>query len=127
MDVQIRSFRDLGVWKKAMELVAMVYDITKGFPPDERFALSSQLKRAAVSVPSNISEGYGRNSTADYIRFLPIALGSLYELETQLELSIRLEFVEMSHAKEALEFCEEIEKMLISLIQKLNARKTSNH
>ena len=69
MDTQIRSFRDLVVWQKAMDLVERIYAITKQFPVDERYALTSQIRRAAVSVPSNIAEGYGRHSTADYIRF----------------------------------------------------------
>lgn len=93
MGVQIKSFRDLIVWQKAMDLVEMIYTVTKQFPADERYALTSQLKRASGSVPSNIAEGYGRNSTADYIRFLQIVLGSLYEVQTQLELGCRLGFV----------------------------------
>jgi four helix bundle protein len=70
MDTQIKSFRDLVVWQKAMHLVELIYSISKQFPSDERYALTSQLKRASVSVPSNIAEGYGRNSTIDYIGFL---------------------------------------------------------
>ena len=122
MGVQIKSFRDLVVWQKAMDLVVLVYEITKQFPIDERYALTSQLKRASVSVPSNIAEGYGRNSTIDYIRFLQISLGSLYELDTQLELANRLGFASEDAAKDALELCAEIEKMLVALISKLRAR-----
>ena len=123
MGVQINSFRDLVVWQKAMTLVEWVYAITKTFPADERYALTSQLRRASVSVPSNIAEGYGRHSTKDYIRFLQIALGSAYELETQLELSTRLQLVGESEVKEALELCAEIEKMLIALASKLRNKK----
>ena len=122
MGAEIRSFRDLVVWQKAMSLVELVYAITRQFPPDERYALISQLKRASVSVPSNIAEGYGRNSTTDYIRFLKISLGSLYEIDTQLELAGRLGFVAKEDAKDTLELCEEIEKMLIALVSKLRAR-----
>ena len=122
MDSQIKSFRDLVVWQKAMDLVELVYAITKQFPSDERYALTSQIKRASVSVPSNIAEGYGRHSTADYIRFLQIALGSLNELQTQLELAIRLEFFEKSSVESADRLCLEVEKMLVGLIKKLNAR-----
>ena len=122
MDTQIKSFRDLVVWQKAMDLVELVYAITKQFPSDERYALTSQIKRASVSVPSNIAEGYGRHSTADYIRFLQIALGSLYELQTQLVLASRLEFIEKSSIDNADRLCSEVEKMLVVLIKKLNAR-----
>ncbi len=79
---QIRSYRDLRVWQAAMELVTEVYQISKAFPRDELYALTSQLRRCAVSIPSNVAEGYGRNSTSDYVRFLRMAMGSLYELQT---------------------------------------------
>lgn len=122
MDVQIKSFRDLVVWQRAMKLVELVYAISKKFPSDERYALTSQLRRASVSVPSNIAEGYGRHSTMDYVRFLQIALGSAYELETQLELSVRLQLAGVDEVKDALELCVEIEKMLVALSNKLRAR-----
>jgi four helix bundle protein len=122
MDTLIKSFRDLVVWQKAMDLVERIYAITAQFPPEERYALTSQLKRASVSVPSNIAEGYGRNSTVDYIRFLQISLGSLFELDTQLELSNRLGFASEDAAQDALELCAEIEKMLVTLISKLRVR-----
>ena len=122
MGLQIKSFRDLVVWQKAMNLVELIYALTKQFPADERYALTSQVKRASVSVPSNIAEGYGRNSTIDYIRFLRISLGSVYELDTQLELAIRLQFARVEETKDALELCAEIEKMLVALIAKLRAR-----
>ena len=123
----IRSYRDLVVWQKAMSLVELVYRIAKSFPDDERFALVSQLKRASVSVPSNIAEGYGRHSTSDYIRFLQIALGSLYEIETQLELSVRLKFILSDEVKEALDLCSEIEKMLVALVLTLRTKIKGNH
>lgn len=122
MSVEIHSFRDLIVWQKAMTLVERVYGITKYFPADERYGLTSQLRRASVSVPSNIAEGYGRHSTGDYIRFLQIALGSLNEMQTQLELGVRLGFVDQVSVVSAAGLCAEIEKMLVALIGKLRTK-----
>ena len=85
---EIKSFRDLMVWQKSMQLVTDLYRLTSDFPKTESYGLTSQLRRAAVSVPSNIAEGYGRHSTSDYIRFLQIAIGSLYELQTQVEIGV---------------------------------------
>jgi len=127
MSVPINSFRDLMVRQKGMSLVELVYVLTKQFPPDERYALTSLLRRASVLVPSNVAEGYGRNSTVDYIRFLRISLGSLYELDTQLELATRVGFVSTDVTKDALELCAEIEKMLVALISKLRAKIKGNH
>ena len=127
MSVPINSFRDLMVRQKGMSLVELVYVLTKQFPPDERYALTSPLRRASVLVPSNVAEGYGRNSTVDYIRFLRISLGSLYELDTQLELATRVGFVSTDVTKDALELCAEIEKMLVALISKLRAKIKGNH
>jgi four helix bundle protein len=121
MGSEIHSFRDLTVWQKAMTLVEKVYGISKHFPADERYGLTSQLRRASVSVPSNIAEGYGRHSTRDYIRFLQIALGSLNEMQTQLELGVRLGFVDLDSVNSAKGLCTEIEKMLVSLIAKLRS------
>lgn len=122
MSGEIKSFRDLIVWQKAMDLTEIIYTIAGKFPPEERYALSSQIRRAAVSIPSNIAEGYGRRSTGDYLRFLQIALGSAYELETQLDLTSRFGWVDGDDVKEALELCTEIEKMLIALSGKLRNR-----
>ncbi len=84
---QIRSFRDLVAWQRAMHTARLVYRRTEALPPRERFGLASQMNRAAVSVPSNIAEGYARGTTADFLRFLRIARGSLAELDTQAELA----------------------------------------
>jgi four helix bundle protein len=86
--------KDLDVWKKSMNLVVLIYDITSKFPSDERFGLTSQMRRAAVSIPSNIAEGAARKGDKEFIQFLMIALGSLSELETQYLLSIQLKFVQ---------------------------------
>lgn len=87
MEQKIRSYRDLSAWQKARLLVKEVYLLTAGFPVGERFGLVSQMDRSAVSIPSNIAEGYGRAMTKDYLHFLRIARGSAYELETQLVLA----------------------------------------
>jgi len=118
--MKIESFRDLIVWQRAMELVILTYEKIKYFPKNEEFGLTSQIKRSAVSIPSNIAEGYGRRSTGDYIRFLQISLGSLYELQTQIEISRRLSFLKDSECQELNGLCEEVSKMLISLINKLS-------
>lgn len=81
---KIESYRDLKVWQKSVNLVTEIYEITRSFSKEEIYTLASQLRRAAISVPSNIAEGWGRNSTKEYVHFLRIARGSLLELETQL-------------------------------------------
>ena len=86
----VQSFRDLDVWKDGVGLAEVVYRETKAFPADELYGLTSQLRRAAVSVPSNIAEGWGRSSRADYLRFLHVARGSLFEVATQVEIARRV-------------------------------------
>ena len=88
----IKSFRDLIAWQKAMNLVCHVYARTKELPDDERFGLIAQMRRCAVSIPSNIAEGQGRDTPADFLRFLQIARGSAHELSTQAEICVRLGF-----------------------------------
>jgi len=87
------NHKDLIVWQKGIELVLLVYKITKSFPKEELYALADQMKRSSVSIPSNIAEGFGRHSDKDFIRFLNISRGSLFELQTQLEISYRLGFI----------------------------------
>jgi len=89
----IKSYRDLIIWQKSIELVKLIYIVTNKFPQTEQYGLTNQLRRSAVSIPSNIAEGYGRNSTNDYKRFLQISVGSLYELETQIEISFQLNYI----------------------------------
>ena len=117
---QIKTYRDLVVWQKSMALVAEVYKLTKSFPKDEVYGLTSQMRRCAVSIPSNIAEGYGRNSTSDYVRFLRIATGSLYELQTQMEISYRLDYLKRADFDRLYESSREVERMLSSLSRKLN-------
>ena len=102
-----------------MRLVSEVYSLTKGFPEDERYGLSSQIRRAAVSVPSNIAEGYGRQSRKEYLRFLQIARGSLFELDTQVELAANLGFCDREVFEEVSEKISEISRMLSALISRI--------
>jgi len=113
------SYRDLIVWQKAMELTKQVYQMTLSFPQDEVYGLTSQIRRCAVSIPSNIAEGRGRNSDKEFIRFLNIALGSLYELQTQLELAQAFQY--LPSITEVDNRSIEIKKMLNALI---NSKKS---
>ena len=88
----MKSHKDLDVWQRSMELVVIVYEVTRAWPKEELFGLTSQVRRAAVSIPSNLAEGAGRSSKADFNRFLAIAQGSLAEVETQLEIARRIGF-----------------------------------
>lgn len=118
---KIRNYRDLIVWQKSMALVTDVYSITRLFPKEELYGLRSQIRRSAVSIPSNIAEGYGRYSTNDYIRFLQIAISSLYEFQTQLEIGFNLEYLSKDIFNKVYEQSREIERMLSSLIKKVTA------
>lgn len=111
------SHKDLKVWQESMDLVVSVYEMLRFFPKEEVYGLTSQIKRAAVSVPSNIAEGAGRQSQAEFIRFLYIALGSASELETQLELAFRLGFIaDLSTFQTKMNY---IKSMLSGLIKSL--------
>jgi four helix bundle protein len=118
---QIRTFRDLIAWQKAMELTRNIYRATAAMPESERFGLTNQMRRAAVSVPSNIAEGYGRQSTADYIRFLRNARGSLAELSTQYELATSMEMI--SANQPLLELEAETDRVLQGLIRSLEEKQ----
>jgi len=124
MSGPIKTFRDLIVWQKSMSLVTEVYKTSARFPSDERFGLTSQLRRCVVSIPSNIAEGFGRDTTNDYLRFLGIAKGSLYEAQTQIEIGRNLQFIEESRFTELLENAREIERMLTSMMRKLREKGT---
>jgi four helix bundle protein len=115
----MKSYRDLIVWQKSMRLVTQIYLITKELPKSELYGLTSQIRRSSISLPSNIAEGYGRNSTNDYIRFLQIACGSLYEVQTQLEICYTLEYISKKLFNGIYEQSREIERMLNSLIRKI--------
>lgn len=116
---KVQSHRDLIVWQKAMDLVEMIYRLSDEFPADERFRLTSQITRAAVSVPSNIAEGNARWSRNDYVRFLAIAKDSLMETETQVVLAVRLGYLTDKSARPALDLIVEISKMLTTMRKRL--------
>ena len=112
----MQNYRDLIAWQKGMDLVEEIYRISAQFPDDERFGLTSQIRRAAVSIPSNIAEGHSRPRN-DYLRFLNIARGSLSEVETQLEIAQRLKFIENNVSD--LQLTKELGKILNGLIRSL--------
>ena len=113
------TYKDLTVWQKAMDLVVEIYKLVKFLPREEVYALSDQMRRAAVSIPSNIAEGYSRNTSKEYMQFLSIAKGSTSELQTQLFICLRLNYFEESQAEIALNLCEEVSKILSSIIVKI--------
>ena len=119
----IRSYQDLDVWKKAMQLVTQVYALTQTFPKEEMYGLTSQVRRAVVSVPANIAEGWGRKSRKEYVQFLRIARGSLLELETLLLIASNLGYLSGEEAHSTLAQLEEISRMLSGLMSSLNSRK----
>jgi len=123
MSSEIKSFRDLIVWQKSMLLVSEIYEQTATYPKEELYGLTSQIRRSAVSVPSNIAEGYGRRSTREYARFLQISIGSLYELDTQLEISRNLGYLFGDDFLGMSQNCMEISKMLNSFVGKLGNRQ----
>ncbi len=115
----IASYRDLLVWQRAMDLVVDCYALARALPHDEDFVLNVQIRRSAVSVPSNIAEGHGRTGVPEYLHHLSIAHGSLMELETQLLLTVRLGHLQATQIDTALESTQEISRMLKGLMQRL--------
>lgn len=120
----LKSYRDLLVWQKAMELTIGIYRFSSDFPKSEVYGLTSQLRRAGVSVPSNIAEGYGRGSRKEYVQFLCISQGSLKELETQLILAQRLNYGSKTAVDGLLRLSEEVGRMLGALIRSLRIKAT---
>jgi four helix bundle protein len=116
---KVKHYKDLLVWQKGMNLVKSIYALTAMFPREERYGLTSQLRRAAVSVPSNIADGQARQSTKEFLQFISHAEGSLAELETQLLLSVDLAFVQKNEISAALQEIDELQKMLSGLRTKL--------
>ena len=121
--MELSPFRKLIVWQKAMDLVRMVYRKSKDFPLDERYALTDQLRRAVVSIPSNIAEGSGRASNKDYAHFLSIARGSLYEVITQLEIAQSLGYIDEFDSCN--ELAQEVGRMLTSLMKKYDSIRST--
>ena len=115
----VESYKDLHVWQRSIQMTVAIYKFTAAFPSEERFGLTSQLRRAAVSVPSNIAEGYGRNTSGEYKHFLGVARGSNSEVQTQLIIAKELGFGDSQLHAKAEGLSTEIAKMLTSLIQKL--------
>ncbi|OGF64716.1 MAG: four helix bundle protein [Candidatus Fischerbacteria bacterium RBG_13_37_8] len=116
----MKTYRELIVWQKAMELVTHIYKLSKSFPKEESFGLTSQMRRSAVSIPANVAEGYGRKSTQDYLRFLNIARSSTYELQTLLEIANNLNYITSDSFSNVFEKSKEIERMLSALIAKIS-------
>ena len=117
-----RPHKNLLAWQKSVDLVTEVYKMTNGFPRDQQFVLSAQTQRAAISVPSNIAEGMAKRSSKDRTRFLEIAQGSLSELDTQVEVAMRLRFVDESEYTLLMDLMEEIQRLLSGLIRTYSER-----
>ena len=116
----MNNFRELKVWQRAIDLATIIYSITKSFPDNEKYGLTQQLQRAIISVSSNIAEGSGRQTRADFKHFLSMALGSLYEVESQLVVSYKLEYISKNQLQSTIDEVTEIQKMIYSLRSKLN-------
>ncbi|OWV62480.1 four helix bundle protein [Rhizobium sp. N122] len=120
---KISSYRDLKVWQFAIELSVVCYEVTRTFPREEIYGMTSQIRRSSTSVAANIAEGYGRENRGSFAQFLKIAQGSLKELETHLIIAGRIGFLQASALDEMLDRCDEIGKMLGSLIRSVQHRK----
>ena len=116
----IASHKDLLVWQQSMDLVETVYRLTGSIPSEEKWGLVSQMRRAAISVPSNIAEGYGRQATGEYRHHVSIGRGSLLELETQILLARRLKYLQPADTESVLKEIDEISRMLATLVSKLS-------
>ena len=119
----IRHYRDLEVWQVGIDLVLAAYELSNAFPVDERYGLTAQLRRAAVSVPANIAEGHGRRHTGDYVRHLSIANGSLLELETHVHLAVRLGYASQKAVDEVWGLAARVGQMLARLIARLELKR----
>lgn len=115
----MHKYNDLIIWKKSMELAKVIYTLTDKFPKDERFGIISQMRRATISIASNIAEGAGRESKKEFVYFLSVSNGSSYELQTQLLIAEEVEFINPEKIKQANELIDEIQKMNFALRKKL--------
>ena len=115
----VKTYKELVVWQKSMDLVCEIYKLTKKLPKEETYGLINQLQRAAVSIPSNIAEGQFRNSTKEFVQFLSFAKGSVAEVDTQLQICTRLDYLLTDDVQCALSLCDEIGRMLNALIAAL--------
>ena len=116
----VKDYKELIVWQKSMDLLVEIYRLVKKLPKEETYALSDQMRRAVVSIPSNIAEGKNRSSEKDYLRFLFMARGSRAELETQLLACLRLNYFTEAEVETALNLCNEIGRMLSAMISKMS-------
>lgn len=123
MSNTFKSYRDLEVWQRSMKLAKRVYQVTQKFPTDERFGLTNQLRRASVSVPSNLAEGHARFGAGEFARFISIAMGSVAEIETQILLSADLAYLKAEASDELLSELETIGKMLRGLAKSIAKRR----
>ena len=121
----VQTYRDLVAWQKAMELTEHIYEVTKSFPKDERFGLTAQMRRSAVSIPSNIAEGFGRSHSRDFKRFLQIAKGSLFEFQTQAELARRMKWLGGQSCTAIRELSQRVDALLTGLIRSIGKGKPS--
>ncbi|HBL13364.1 MAG TPA: diversity-generating retroelement protein bAvd family protein [Cyanobacteria bacterium UBA11162] len=119
---KIQSYRDLKVWQEAVNLAEICYFFTKTFPKEELYGMTTQLRRASVSIAANIAEGYGRKTRGEYLQFLYIAQGSLKELETHLLISQRVELASYERINPILNKCESVGRLLLSLIRSLESK-----
>ena len=120
--MKIKNYKDLDIWKRSIELVEEIYRLTKAFPKEELYCLTSQMRRAAISIPSNIAEGFTRFHDKEYKQFLYISLGSCSELSTQIIIASRLKYLDDNKSNNLLNDLEIICKMTMSLIKKLNTK-----
>jgi four helix bundle protein len=123
--MEVKSYRDLSVWQKAMDIVVDCYRLTERFPKAEVYGLSSQLQRAAVSVPANIAEGHGRQHLAEYVQHLSIAYGSLMEVETHIQIAARLGYIDLQTSDSMIDRMSEIGRMLNGLMRSLRGKSGS--
>ncbi len=117
--MEIQSYRDLKVWQTAMDVAVLGYRLTKDFPSDERFGLTSQVRRSAASIAANIAEGYGRDSSGAYVNFLRVSQGSLKELETHVLLAVRVNIAQPPDSEAILGLCDEVGRMLRAPIRSI--------
>jgi four helix bundle protein len=122
MENKISSYKDLIAWQKSIALVTDIYMLTKSFPAEEKYGIVSQMNRAAVSIPSNIAEGWGRESSKNYLQFLKISRGSLMETETLLQISRNLNFISTDEYKSITENVDELAKILQGLIKSIQQK-----
>jgi four helix bundle protein len=113
------NFRNLLIWQKSKVLVTKIYTVTNNFPEEEVFGLTSQIKRSAISIPSNIAEGLGRESSKEFLRFLKISIGSLFELQTQLEIAKNIIYLDEETFNNLYEDTRELERMIVSFTNKI--------